>query len=136
MSSYANAGPRPVLLPPWSVGAGPFEVLSALGGPEVAVMAGLVLGVAEVGGVAVLDGLVTSVAALCAVRLEPAVAAHLVAGQRSRERAHGPVLAELGLEPILYLRLRAGEGVGAVLASRLLADGPVCGLRREGRPLS
>jgi len=103
-------------------GVGPVQVLSALGGPEVAVMAGVTLGVADGGGVVVLDGLVTSVAALCAVRLEPGAAAHLVAGQRSREKAHGPVLAELGLEPILDLRMRAGEGVGAVMASRLLTD--------------
>ena len=106
----------------WRVGAGPVQVLSALGGPEVAVLAGVTLGVADRGGVVVLDGLVTSVAALCAVRMEPGVAAHLVAGQRSREKAHGAVLAELGLEAILDLRMRAGEGVGAVMASRLLAD--------------
>jgi nicotinate-nucleotide--dimethylbenzimidazole phosphoribosyltransferase len=54
------------------------------------------------------------------VRVEPAVAAHLVAGHRSREAAHGLVLTELGLEPLLDLRLRAGEGVGACLAVGLL----------------
>ncbi len=71
----------------------------------------------------VLDGLATGVAALLAVRSEPAVAACLVAGQRSRERAHPAVLAALGLEPLLDLRLRAGEGVGAVLAAQLLLTG-------------
>jgi nicotinate-nucleotide--dimethylbenzimidazole phosphoribosyltransferase len=54
------------------------------------------------------------------VRLEPAVAAHLVAGQRSREKAHALVLRELGLEPLLDLRIRAGEGVGAALATGLV----------------
>jgi nitroreductase len=67
-----------------------------------------------------LDGLATSVAALLAVRLEPAVAAHLIAGQRSREVAHPAVLADLGLEPLLDLRIRAGEGVGACLAAQLV----------------
>ena len=67
-----------------------------------------------------LDGLATSLAALVAVRWEPAVQASLVAGHRSRERAHGAVLTELGLEPLLDLRLRAGEGVGACLAAQLL----------------
>ena len=67
-----------------------------------------------------LDGLVTSVAALLAVRLEPAVQSALVAGQRSRELAHAAVLDELGLEPLLQLRLRSGEGVGACLAAQLL----------------
>jgi nicotinate-nucleotide--dimethylbenzimidazole phosphoribosyltransferase len=68
----------------------------------------------------VLDGLVTSVAALLAVQLEPAVQASLVAGQLSREAAHPAVLTELGLEPLLQLRLRAGEGVGACLAAQLV----------------
>jgi nicotinate-nucleotide--dimethylbenzimidazole phosphoribosyltransferase len=48
---------------------------------------------------------------------------HLVAGQRSRERAHPAVLRRLGLEPLLDLRLRAGEGAGACLAAGLLLDG-------------
>jgi len=43
-----------------------------------------------------------------------------VAGQRSRERAHQAVLTELGLEPLLDLRLRSGEGVGACLAAQML----------------
>jgi nicotinate-nucleotide--dimethylbenzimidazole phosphoribosyltransferase len=77
----------------------------------------------------VLDGLLTSLAALCAVLLEPAVDQHLVAGQRSRERGHPAVLARLGLEPLLDLRLRAGEGAGACLASGLLLDG--LRIRRE-----
>ena len=94
--------------------------LAGLGGPEVALLTGVVLGAASVGAVVVLDGLLTSVAALCAVLLEPAAAQHLVAGQRSRERAHAAVLSRLGLEPLLDLRLRAGEGAGACFASGLL----------------
>jgi len=97
--------------------------LATLGGPEFALLTGLILGAARGGAVVVLDGLATSVAALIAVQLEPAVAAHLVAGQRSRERAHAAVLARLGLEPLLDLRLRAGEGVGAVLGAQLLLTG-------------
>jgi len=58
-----------------------------------------------------------------AVRIEPGAAAYLVAGQRSRERAHAAVLEHLGLEPLLDLRLRAGEGVGAALASDMLISG-------------
>lgn len=98
----------------------PLAALAALGGGELAVLAGVALGAAAAGAAVVLDGLATSVAALVAVRLEPAVAAHLVAGQRSREAAHGPVLAALGLEPLLDLRIRAGEGAGAALACGLL----------------
>lgn len=100
----------------------PHEVVQRLGGGELAVLTGVVLGVAEAGGVVVLDGLATSVCALAAVRAEPAVAAHLVAGQRSREKAHAAVLRDLGLEPLLDLRIRAGEGVGAALATGLVKD--------------
>ena len=65
----------------------------------------------------------TSIAALLAVMAEPGVASFLVAGQLSREFAHGDVLGRLGLEPLLDLRLRSGEGVGASLASGLLLQG-------------
>ncbi len=105
------------------LGQDPAERLAALGGPEFALLTGVVLGAARGGGVIVLDGLATSVCALLATLREPAVAAHLVAGQRSRERAHAAVLERLGLEPLLDLRLRCGEGVGAVLASELLLLG-------------
>jgi nicotinate-nucleotide--dimethylbenzimidazole phosphoribosyltransferase len=98
----------------------PAVALAALGGPEFAVLTGVTLGAAEAGAMVILDGLATSVSALIATRFEPAVAAHLIAGQRSREAAHGAVLAELGLEPLLDLRIRAGEGAGACLAVGLL----------------
>lgn len=99
------------------------ELLAMLGGPEFAVLCGVVLGTAASGGVVVLDGFATTVAAALACSIEPAATAHLVAGQRSNERAHSDVLQFLGLEPLLDLRLRAGEGVGAALATRLLLDG-------------
>lgn len=101
----------------------PIQVLASLGGPEFAYLTGICLGVAQAGGLVILDGLATSVAGLLAIRLRPAVQAHLLAGQQSRESAHPLVLAELGLEPLLSLRIRAGEGVGAVLATRLLLHG-------------
>ena len=98
----------------------PTVAMAALGGPDIALLAGVTLGAAACGVPVVLDGLVTSIAALLAVRIEPGTQAALVAGQRSRERAHAAVLTELGLEPLLDLRLRAGEGVGACLAAQLL----------------
>jgi nicotinate-nucleotide--dimethylbenzimidazole phosphoribosyltransferase len=117
-------------------GLSPLELLAVAGGPEIAVLVGVVLGVAGAGGAVVLDGLATSVAALLAVREAPAVAAHLVAGQRSREAAHGAVLAALGLEPLLDLRIRAGEGAGAALASGLVlaALRLRAGVARVGEP--
>jgi nicotinate-nucleotide--dimethylbenzimidazole phosphoribosyltransferase len=107
-------------LPATGRDADPLALLAAVGGPEVAVLTGVVLGGARSGRAVVLDGLATGVAALVAARVEPAVTASLVAGQRSREPAAAVVLTELGLEPLLDLRLRAGEGVGAVLAVHLL----------------
>jgi nicotinate-nucleotide--dimethylbenzimidazole phosphoribosyltransferase len=107
----------------------PVVALAELGGPELAVLAGVVLGAAAAGSAVVLDGYATSVAALVAVRLEPGVQPALVAGQRSRERGHELVLQDLGREPLLDLRVRAGEGVGAALASGLLLAG--LALRRE-----
>lgn len=103
--------------------AEPLDLLAALGGPELAVLTGVVLGASSGGAVCVLDGLATSVPALVAVRVEPAVQAYLVAGQVSREGAHRAVLTDLGLEPLLDLRLRAGEGVGASLAAQTLLTG-------------
>lgn len=97
-----------------------YRALGAVGGGEIAFLTGVCLGAAGGGVPIVLDGLATSVAALAAVRIEPAVQAYLIAGQRSRERAHGLVLNELGLEPLLSLRLRAGEGIGASLASGMI----------------
>lgn len=100
----------------------PIDLLRALGGPEFALLCGVTVGAARSGGVVVLDGLATTVAAAIACRIDPAVSAHLIAGQRSNELAHPRLLEHLGLEPLLDLRLRTGEGVGAVMASRLVLD--------------
>jgi nicotinate-nucleotide--dimethylbenzimidazole phosphoribosyltransferase len=97
------------------------DLLAGLGGPEQVFLTGVCLGAAAAGGLVVLDGLLTTVSALAAVRHDPAVQAHLIAGHLSAEPAHRRVLDALGLEPLLDLRLRAGEGVGAVLALGLIA---------------
>ncbi|TQN43709.1 cob(II)yrinic acid a,c-diamide reductase [Blastococcus colisei] len=101
----------------------PLTALAELGGPELAVLAGVASGAAQARAVVVVDGFAVSLAALVAVQLEPAVQACLIAGQRSRERGHVLVLEHLGCEPLLDLRMRAGEGVGASLATGLLLDG-------------
>lgn len=67
-----------------------------------------------------LDGFATGVAALVTCLLEPSVRDYLIAGHRSAEPAHERVLVELGLEPLLDLRLRLGEGSGAALAFPLI----------------
>jgi len=95
---------------------GPLEALSAMGGLELAVLAGACLEAATLRLPVLLDGFATSVAALAAVGIEPTVGELLFAGHRSAEPGHQIALLELGLEPILDLRLRLGEGSGALLA--------------------
>ena len=90
--------------------------LAALGGFEIAQLAGLILGCHAVRVPVVLDGFITGAAALVAARLEPGVVDALIAGHRSPEPGHALVLEQLGLVPLLDLRLRLGEGTGAALA--------------------
>jgi len=96
------------------------DVLAKLGGFEIAGLAGLILGAAAQRVPVVLDGVITGAAALIAVHLAPAAAGYLLASHRSVEPAHGPLLAALGLEPLLDLSLRLGEGTGAALAFGLV----------------
>jgi nicotinate-nucleotide--dimethylbenzimidazole phosphoribosyltransferase len=95
--------------------------LSAVGGLELAALAGAVLEATRRRLPVVLDGYAVATAALAAVGIEPAAAETLVAGHRSAEPGHDVVLAELGLEPLLDLRLRLGEASGALLALSLIA---------------
>lgn len=98
----------------------PFELLRRLGGLELAALAGATLAAAANRRMAILDGLAAGVAALVAVRLCPAARDYLIASHRSAEPAHALVLDELGLEPILDLRLRLGEASGAMLCLPLI----------------
>jgi len=96
------------------------DPLTALGGFEIVFLAGLARGCAANGTAVLLDGFITSVAALAAGRLDPAVLDVLIASHRSPEPGHALVLEALGLEPLLDLELRLGEGSGAALALPLL----------------
>jgi nicotinate-nucleotide--dimethylbenzimidazole phosphoribosyltransferase len=100
--------------------AEPLECLRRLGGHEFTALVGAMLAGAASRRLILLDGFATGVAALVACRLQPAVRDYLIAGHRSAEPAHARVLTELGLEPLLDLRLRLGEGSGAALALPLL----------------
>lgn len=94
----------------------PLGVLASVGGFELGVLAGCALGAAAARSVVLLDGFITGAAALLAARLAPALDGFLVAGHRSPEPGHAVVLDALGLEPLLDLGLRLGEGSGAALA--------------------
>jgi len=96
--------------------ADPLGVLAALGGFEIALLVGVMLGCREARVPVVLDGFITGAAALVAAAIEPAVVDAMIAGHRSPEPGHALVLERLRLEPLLDLRLRLGEGTGAALA--------------------
>ncbi len=99
---------------------GPLGALRRLGGGEIAVLCGLALGAGEQGLAYVCDGLIATAAAAIAVGIEPALAPRLLAGHRSPEPGHGALLDHLGLEPVLDLGMRLGEGSGAVTALAVL----------------
>lgn len=97
------------------------DALVAVGGLELAALAGAIIEAARLRLPVVLDGYAVAAAALAAVGLEPAVAEILIASHRSAEPGHDVALAELGLEPLLDLRLRLGEASGALLALPVIA---------------
>ena len=102
-------------------GAGdPLAALAAVGGLEVAFLVGLILGAAARRVPVLLDGFVTGAAALVATSLAPAASEATIAATRSPEPGHALVLDRLGLEPLLDLGLRLGEGSGAALALPLI----------------
>ncbi len=98
----------------------PLGVLAALGGFELACLAGVVLGCAEERTCVVADGFISGAAALAAVRLCPDARDVLFASHRSVEPGHAVVLDALGLKPVLELDMRLGEGTGAALAMGIM----------------
>ena len=101
--------------------ADPVGVLAALGGFEIAFLAGVALGAAASRVPVLLDGFITGAAALAAVRIEPAAGASMIASHRSQEPGHRVILDALGLAPLVDLDLRLGEGSGAALCIPLVA---------------
>jgi nicotinate-nucleotide--dimethylbenzimidazole phosphoribosyltransferase len=96
------------------------EALCTVGGLELAALAGAAHEAARLRLPVLLDGYAVAAAALAAVQLEPTTAEALIAGHRSAEPGHELLLTELGLEPLLDLRLRLGEASGALLALPLI----------------
>ncbi len=96
------------------------QTLFNLGGFEIAALVGAYLAAAQEGVAVLVDGFICTVAALVAVRLNPACREWLLFGHRGAEPGHRHVLETLGAEPLLELGLRLGEGSGAALAVPLL----------------
>ena len=100
--------------------ADPVDVLSKVGGLDLAGLCGVFLGGAKYRLPILVDGFISAVAALCAVRLWPEAGWAMLASHVSAEPAGRLVLDELGLKPLITAELRLGEGSGAVAALPLL----------------
>lgn len=98
----------------------PLEVLRRLGGFEIAALTGAFIGCAQRGTPVLVDGYITTAAALLAVRIQPGVADWLMYAHRSAEPGHILMLDALQAEPLLNLGMRLGEGSGAAVAVPLL----------------
>lgn len=100
--------------------ADPLGALAAVGGLELAALAGLMLGAARARLPVIVDGFISTVAALVAVKLVPGVRDYLCFAHLSTERGHPLALAALQAEPLFDLQLGLGEGTGAALAIPVL----------------
>jgi len=107
----------------------PLEVLAKVGGFEIGGLVGVMLGAAAHRIPVVVDGFISGAAALIATALSPKLKDFLIAGHVSDETGHRLVLSRLGLEPLLNLGMRLGEGTGAALgiflaetSARVLAE--------------
>jgi nicotinate-nucleotide--dimethylbenzimidazole phosphoribosyltransferase len=98
----------------------PLGVLRSVGGLEVAAMAGFCLGAAAHRVPVLTDGFIATAGSAIAVRLCPAARDYLFAAHQSVEPGHAHLLALLGLQPLLNLGLRLGEGTGAALGIKLV----------------
>jgi nicotinate-nucleotide--dimethylbenzimidazole phosphoribosyltransferase len=103
----------------------PVDTLTALGSADLAATTGFLLEAARAGIPVLLDGLISAACALTAGRMDPGAAAWYAAGHRSTEPAQSLAIATLGLEPLLDLGLRLGEGSGGVVAVPLVRSAAV-----------
>jgi nicotinate-nucleotide--dimethylbenzimidazole phosphoribosyltransferase len=91
------------------------DVLAKVGGFEIGGLAGVILGAAANGKPVMVDGFISTAAAMIAVAIAPAARPYLISAHRSQEFGHGVMLNWLGLKPLFDLDLRLGEGTGAAL---------------------
>lgn len=94
----------------------PLDTLAKVGGFEIAGLVGVVLGAAANRCPVVIDGFISSAAALVASRISPLAAAYMLPSHLSHEQGHRVLMEHIGLRPILQMDMRLGEGTGAVLA--------------------
>jgi nicotinate-nucleotide--dimethylbenzimidazole phosphoribosyltransferase len=96
------------------------DILAKVGGAEIGMMAGIVLGAAAKHLPIVADGFISTTAAALALTLQPNVRDYLFNGHRSAERGHAALIEFIGEQPLLDLSMRLGEGTGAALAMHVI----------------
>ncbi|MFO8010943.1 MAG: nicotinate-nucleotide--dimethylbenzimidazole phosphoribosyltransferase [Dehalococcoidia bacterium] len=100
--------------------ADPVDVLAKVGGFEIGGLAGVMLGAAAHRVPIVIDGFISGAASLIAYELCPVSKDYFIAGHRSVEKGHSAILKHMGLEPLIDLNMRLGEGTGAALAMSII----------------
>jgi len=98
-------------------------ILRELGSPDFTMMAGFILGLEGTGIACVLDGFPVTSAAFMAWLINPKICEWLFAGHLSKVAGHKPVLERMGLEPVVNLNMRLGEGTGAVIGGYIVELG-------------
>ncbi len=96
------------------------DVLAKVGGYEIAAMCGAFIGAASKGVTIVVDGFISTISAILAVKLNPNVRDYLIPSHKSREKGAQLALDVLGFEPPLDMAMRLGEGSGATLMFNIL----------------
>lgn len=110
---------------------GPLEILRTVGGLDIASMVGLYLGCAKYKKPMLIDGFISGIGALVAVKMEPKVKDYLIATHMSQEPGMKIIMEELNLTPFLNMEMRLGEGTGAVLAYPILKSAMEIPLRMK-----
>ncbi len=104
----------------------PLDALAAVGGFEIAGLCGVILGAASKRTPVVIDGFISSAAALVACKLNKNVSEYLFYSHRSAEIGHSVFLEHFGHRPLLDLDMRLGEGTGAAIAMNIIEGAVRC----------
>ena len=107
----------------------PLDVLQRLGGFEIAALTGAYIHCAQQAVPVLVDGFISSTAALCATRICPRSEDWFLYSHRSAEPGHAMIMTALNAEPLLDLGMRLGEGSGAAVAAMLLRQ--ACALHND-----
>ena len=108
-----------------------WDAMAAVGGADIAALCGICLGATDAHIAVVIDGFISAVAALCAVRINPDVIDALLASHMGKERGMEAAMSAIGLSPIIHANMALGEGSGACMLFPILDM--ALGLYEEGR---